>query len=333
VVDERLAKFEPVSLGHWPTPVEPLTRLSEELGGANLWIKRDDCSGLGFGGNKVRKLEFLVSEAKAAGADTLITVGAVQSNHARQTAAAAAKCGLRCHLILPRLVRRSNTSFEDQGNPLLDHLFGAKVHFADDIDDAMTIGARVMEETTASGGSYHFIPPGGSTAIGTLGFVSAALELCRQEEEGQRFDRIVVAASTGGTLAGLNVGFALAGRERPLDAIMVFEPAEELQPKLKALVDETAALLDLAAPGLTHVTLHDGYLGDGYGLPTRGVKEALLLTARKEGIVLDPVYTGKAMAGLFDLIRTKKIARDENVLFWHTGGAPALFAYPEVVES
>lgn len=332
MVDDRLVRFEPVSLGHWPTPVERLTRLSGELGGSTVWVKRDDCSGLGLGGNKVRKLEFLVAEAVRAGADTLITVGAVQSNHARQTAAAAAKCGLKCHLILPRLVERSNTSFETQGNPLLDRMFGAEVHFVDSVDEALTFGARLMAEIEAAGGTVHFIPPGGSTAIGTLGFVAAALELEAQElGAGGRFDRIVVAASTGGTLAGLAVGLALAGRQRPLEAVMVFEEAAALRPKLVALIDETAALIGIPSPGLDLITLHDDYLGEGYGQPSQTTNEALSLVARLEGLLLDPVYTGKAMEGLIDKVRAGSWGPGEDILFWHTGGAPALFAYPEVV--
>ncbi len=210
-------------------------------------------------------------------------------------------------------------------------MFGADVHIVDSIDEALTLGARLMEEIAAAGGTVHFIPPGGSTAIGTLGFVAAALELVEQEENGQRFDRIVVAASTGGTLAGLAVGLALAGSQRPLEAVMVFEEAAALRPKLVALIDETAALMGIASPGLDLITLHDEYLGQGYGQPSGATSEALSLVARLEGLLLDPVYTGKAMEGLIDKVRAGVWGSSEDILFWHTGGAPALFAYPEVV--
>lgn len=325
-----MEKHPRVSLGHWPTPVEQLPRLGETLGHNGLYVKRDDCSGLGFGGNKVRKLEYLVAQAMEEGADTLITAGAVQTNHGRQTAAAAAKCGLACHLILPRMVPNNSALYESSGNVLLDHLFGAQVHIVNDADAALSKAGEIIKVVERKGGKAHFIPPGGSNATGSLGFVRAALELGAQERDaGLKFDRIILAASTAGTLAGLAVGFAAFEGPRQLDAVMVYEPSADLKPKAETLLAETAEQIGIASPGFVNVTFHDAYLGEGYGLPTDAMREALSLMATKEGIALDPAYTGKAFAGLIDLLRRGDIDPDENVLFWHTGGAPALFAQPE----
>lgn len=323
--------FDRVMLGHWPTPVERMPRLEDALGGTSngvphLYIKRDDCSGLGLGGNKVRKLEFLCGQALAQGADTLITVGALQSNHARQTAAAAAKLGLKCHLILPNLVGRAGALYESSGNPLLDRLFGAEVHVVASTEAAIEKGAEVMAQIEASGGKSYFIPAGGSSDIGTLGFVTAATELRAFERaQGWAFDRVVLAASTGGTLAGLATGFHAEGAARKLEVVMVFEPADELAPKLNALLEETAALLGSGKADAFE--LMDGYIGEGYGIPTVEANEAVRLVAGCEGVLLDPVYTGKAMAALTRRAQNKTYGAEERVLFWHTGGTPALFAY------
>ncbi len=328
--DENLAKHARVSFGHWPTPIDHMSNLGKALGHNGLFIKRDDCSGLGFGGNKVRKLEYLVAKAIEEGADTLITVGAVQSNHARQTAAAAAKSGLNCHLVLPRMVRNESDIYETSGNLLLDHLFGAEVHIVEDVDAALLKAGEIIETTESKGGKAHFIPPGGSNATGSLGFVRAAKELQTQEnDEGRRFDRIVLAASTAGTLAGLAIGFAALEDPRRLDAVMVYEPSAEVRPKAQTLIAETAEQIGIASPGFANITFHDGFLGEGYGLPTDPMREAVSLMATKEGIALDPAYTGKAFAGLIDFLRRGDVGAEENILFWHTGGAPAIFAQPE----
>lgn len=326
-----LGKFDRLCLGHWPTPLQPLGRLSEALGGPRLWMKRDDCCGLGFGGNKVRKLEFLMADAAKEGAGTIITVGGVQSNHACQTAAAAAKLGLKCHLVLLRVVPGQGALYESAGNIPAEHLFGASVHIVDIEEDAMGVIARLIEEADQDGLPAYLVPAGGSSPVGVLGFVAAALELDEQENlAGRRFDRIVLAASTAGTLAGLAVGLSVCGAQRPIEAVMVYEPSNQLRPKAEALVGQTAELLNVPSPGLGKVHFHDDYLGEGYGLPGRAAKEALSLLASMEGVLVDPVYTGKAMAGLIDFVRSKRFSETENVLFWHTGGVAALSAYPEL---
>lgn len=332
-LEDTLAGFDRVELGHWPTPVEAMPRLGQAIGHRHLSIKRDDCTGLGLGGNKVRKLEYLVAEAKAQGADILATAGAVQSNHARQTAAAAAKMGLGCHLMLPRLVPSASPLYETSGNVLLDKLFGAELHVVDSADAAFAQGAEILKALEAEGHTVYFIPPGGSNAVGSLGYVRAACELAAQEQASERSaDRIFVAASTAGTVAGLVVGFAALGIEKKIDAVMIYQPAEKVRAEFEKIVTSTAALVEIPPPPLGHVTLRDGYLGAGYGLPTDAMQEAVTLTARSEGVVLDPVYTGKAMAALIDQARRGAFTADERVLFWHTGGAPALFADPVILD-
>lgn len=325
-----LDKIERISLGHWPTPLQPLDRLSDHLGGPQLWMKRDDCSGLAFGGNKVRKLEYLMADAIKNGAGTIITVGGVQSNHASQTAAAAAKLGLQCHLVLVRVVPGRTNVYETSGNIPAEHLFGAHVHIVDDEDAAFSLVAGLIEEASREKRLAYLIPAGGSNSVGALGFVRAAFELKRQEDQrGRRFDRIILAASTAGTLAGLAVGLSICDAERPLEAMMVYESSNHLRPGAETLIHQTAERLCVPLPNLNQVHFHDGYLGDGYGLPAETTREALTLLAQKEGVLIDPVYTGKAMAGLIDLVRINIISKNEEVLFWHTGGVAALFAYPE----
>lgn len=328
----RLDEIPRIALGHEPTPIEFLGRLTEHLGGAEIWIKRDDCTGLAFGGNKVRKLEYLLAEACAQGHDTVITVGGVQSNHARQTAAAAARLGLRCELVLPRLVAGRDEIYESNGNLLLDRLLGARVHLVADSRAAATRVGALLDELRRSGHSAAFFPAGGSTATGSLGYVRAMVELARQVgERGLCFDRIVLAVSTGGTLAGLVVGRALAALSTRITGIAVSGSAEEASLVAGSLIAGTAARLgiEVSDPGFE---VRDGFLGEGYGLETPGMREALGTCARLEGLLLDPVYTGKAMAGLFDLVRRGELGRETSVLFWHTGGTPALFACAGSVE-
>jgi len=321
-VSEIPESFPRVELGHWPTPLERCDRLSEELGGPRIWIKRDDCTGLAAGGNKTRKLEYLLGRAVAEGHRTVVTYGAVQSNHARQTAAACARLGLRCELLLTRSVPRSDELYETSGNVLLDELLGARVRIVDDADQI----ARALEEI----GPAYQIPTGGSDEIGALGYVRAAAELAEQAARlSVRFDRIVVAASTAGTAAGLCVGAALAGLEARLEAIAVYEPADRTRERIEELVAATSRLLG-ADPPAGGREVHGDWLGPGYGIPTEEMVEAVRLLARTEGIVLDPVYTGKAAAGLLGLIRSGRLSGDENVLFWHTGGLPGLFVHPDV---
>ncbi len=323
-----LARFPRVPLGHGPTPLEPLDRLAEHLGGARIWVKRDDCTGLALGGNKVRKLEFLLGEALAEGADTVVTVGAVQSNHARQTAAAAARLGLACELVLPRLVERSGTLFESNGNVLLDRLFGARLHIVDDAHAARERTAEILDRIRGRGGTPAFIPVGGSNATGSLGYVRAVDEFAHQcAALDLDVDRLFVAASSGGTVAGLATGWAALGAGPVVTGVAVYSDAETTREEIAAVATHTAARIGIEGPGLERVAIVDDQLGPGYGMPTEAMHEAIALAARLEGLVLDPVYTGKAMAGLIDHVRRGVVGTSETVVFWHTGGAPALFAY------
>jgi len=307
-----------------------MKRLGEVLHGRDLWVKRDDCTGLAFGGNKVRKLEYLLGEATAQGADTIITTGALQSNHARQTAAAAARLGLRCELVLPRLVPRSSWSYEHNGNLLLDRLFGAEVFVVDDVSEAaLTIQARI-QATAEHGGIAYAIVPGGSTRTGALGYVNAALELLEQADAvGLRIGRIVLAVATGGTLAGLLAGLALARRPIPVTGVCVAYSEAHTRQGVEALFESLARELNIAVRLPDSLELTDAFLGAGYGVPTPESEDAVALVARREGLLLDPVYTGKAMAALAAASRSGRVSAADGVVFLHTGGAPALFAYAQ----
>ncbi|HIQ05704.1 MAG TPA: D-cysteine desulfhydrase family protein, partial [Anaerolineae bacterium] len=312
-----------VSLGFFPTPLEPLQRLSAALDGPQLWIKRDDQTGLAMGGNKVRKLEFLMADAQAQQADTVVTGGAVQSNHARQTAAAAARLGLRAVLVLGGEVPPLHT-----GNLLLDELLGAEVRFVSKHarDQKMQ---QTLEELRATGGKPYLIPYGGSNPIGATGYVAAAEELAVQiRTNGLMLHHIVVPSSSGGTQAGLAVGLRALGLDISLHGISIDLDTAHLQARLASLATATASHL-----GLNYIfkpeefIVHDAYLGGGYGVMGDLERDAIRTLARHEGVLLDPVYTGRAFGGLLDLIQQSAFTRNENVLFWHTGGTPGLFAY------
>ena len=308
-----------------PTPLEELTRLTRALGGPRLFIKRDDQTGLATGGNKARKLEFSVAEALRQGADTLITVGGVQSNHCRQTAAAAARYGLRCIVVL-----RGHAPSAWNGNLLLNHVLGAHVVFSGD-RTREHVAEEVAKEQRAAGNHPYFIPVGASDEVGAVGFVAAIEELDGQLKAHKlHMDRVVFASSSAGTQAGLCVGAKAIGFESQLAAIAIDSHREELQADVAEIALPTIRRLGLAlsfAP--EEVVAYDGYLGEGYAIMGEPEREAIYLMARYEGILLDPVYTGRAMAGLIDLIRKGEFGKDETIVFWHTGGYAALFAYAE----
>jgi len=316
-----------VGIGHLPTPLEPLPRLSARLGGPELWVKRDDQTGLATGGNKTRKLEFLVADALAHDADILITCGAAQSNHARQTAAAAARFGLDRVLVL-----RGEEPSPVQGNLLLDRLLGAEVVWAGDRPLVERL-EEVAEELRAQGRRPYVVPYGGSNPIGASGYVAAMEELLAQcAERDLHFDHVVLASSSGGTQAGLVVGARALGYEGRILGISVDLQAGALQGILAELATATAAHLGLGltfAPG--DFAVEDGYLGGGYGVLGDLEREAIWTLARTEGLLLDPVYTGRAFGGLLDLIRKGAFAGGERVLFWHTGGTAGLFGYGEAL--
>lgn len=318
-----------IELAHLPTPLEPLSRLSAELGGPEIWIKRDDCTGLGFGGNKTRKLEFLLGAAREQGVDTIITLGGVQSNHARQTAAACARLGMTCQLVLPQVVARSGVDYDQNGNILLDRLFGAQVFV---VADEAAVRAELERLTQAAAKEHRKVaihPPGGSTAIGSLGYVAAAFEIQQQLQHCDlAFDQVVLAASTGGTLAGLAAGSQLASWNTEFQAICVAGDAAKMRSDIDALLAELGNMTDVPGGAAESIILDDAFLGDAYGLPSPAALEAIELCSTLEGILLDPVYTGKAMAALIDMVREQR-SEAEKILFWHTGGAPSLFAYRE----
>ncbi|NPV86094.1 MAG: D-cysteine desulfhydrase family protein [Anaerolineae bacterium] len=312
-----------VPLGFFPTPIHELPRLSKLLGGPRLLIKRDDQTGLATGGNKTRKLEFSVAEALRQGADTLITLGAVQSNHCRQTAAAAARYGLRCIIVI-----RGHAPSLITGNLLLDYLLGAEVVFAGDATRE-EVAERVVEEQRAAGHHPFFIPLGASDAVGAVGFVAAMEELASQiEEQKLRIDRIVLGSSSAGTQAGMCVGAKALGIPAQIAAIAIDSTQAELQEEVAQIANATIARLGIEMTfSPQEVVVFDGYLGGGYSIMGEPEREAITLLARHEGILLDPVYTGRAMAGLIDLIRKGEFGSSETILFWHTGGAAALYAY------
>ena len=311
------------SLGFFPTPIHSLPNLSARLGGPTLWVKRDDQTGLATGGNKTRKLEFLVADALQQRADTLITVGAPQSNHARQTAAAAAKAGLKSALVL-----RGAAPTDRTGNILLDDLIGAEILWAG-TRPLNEVAAAAAEELSARGQRPYVIPLGGSNPIGAAGYVAAMLEFVEQAKtSGARFDAIVFATSSGGTQSGLVLGAKLSGYADRVLGISVDHRADQLVPLLVDLANATAQHIRAAITFRAQdFEVNDRYLGGGYAVMGEAEREAIRLCAQTEGLLVDPVYTGRAMAGLIDLIRVGEFKPGQNVLFWHTGGTPALFAY------
>lgn len=313
-----------VDLGFFPTPLHPLPRLSDSLGGPEIWVKRDDQTGLATGGNKTRKLRLLVADALAQAADTLITAGAVQSNHCRQTAAAAAQFGLQCHLVL-----RGSPPPLANGNLLLDILFGAHVHFVADRTEWQSRLSTLSEELQEAGHRPYLIPYGGSNALGAAAYALAVRELV--EQAGPRaFDAIVLATSSGGTQAGLIAGARLFGLEAEIVGISVDEPREVLAPRIARLAEEALALLEEPSHiSPEEVIVDDRFRGGGYAVIGDLERDAIRTLARSEGVLLDPVYTGRAFGGLLALIREGRWGPGRRVLFWHTGGTAALFAFAE----
>ncbi len=315
-----------LSLGCFPTPLHELSNLSRVLGGPKIYIKRDDLTGLALGGNKTRKLEFLLAQALAQGCDTVITAGAIQSNHCRQTAAAAAMLGLSCHLVLGGI-----EPDQVQGNLLLNHLLASHIHWAGEKRKGEGI-PDLVNKLEQQGRKPYVVPYGGSNALGALGFVHASYELLAQTSElGENFTHIVFASSSGATHAGLELGKALF--EKGYEVLGIAIDKDELDDG--SFAARVAGLANNAAERLSFdhqffendITLSMGFVGEGYAIISDLEREAITLTAQTEGILLDPVYTGRAMGGLFSLVREGYFKKNDKVLFWHTGGSPALFAY------
>lgn len=328
-----LDAFERYPLLFGPSPVHPLERLSDHLGGARIWAKREDCnSGLAFGGNKTRKLEYLLPDALARGADTLVSIGGVQSNHTRQVAAAAARAGLKAVLVQESWVDWPDPVNDKVGNILLSRVMGADVRL---VRAGFGIGFKdswhqALEEVRAAGGTPYAIPAGASDhPLGGLGFANWAFEVQQQERElGVFFDTIVVCSVTGSTHAGMIAGFAAQDRPRRVLGIDASAKIDETRAQVEKIARATAELIGVGRDLRDEeITVLEGWAGDLYGVPVQSTVDAIRLTGSLEGMIIDPVYEGKSMAGLIDLVRGGDIPGDSNVLYVHLGGQPALNAY------
>lgn len=329
----NLTRFARVNLTLSATPLEFLPNLTRHLGGPNLYIKRDDHTGLALGGNKTRKLEFLIGDALAKGATHVVTQGATQSNHVRQTIAAANKFGLKTTVLLEERVGDAHDEYYANGNVLLDQILGTTVETRPAGLDMNKELEGVGDRLRAAGEIPYLIPGGGSNAIGALGYVVSALELVAQANEQRlRIDHLVHATGSTGTQAGLVVGIEGSNSHIPVLGVSVRAPREKQEENVRRLARQTWDLLGIRGefPD-SAVAVNSDYVGGGYGIPTEGMVEAVQLLARHEGILLDPVYTGKGFAGLVDLIRKGHFKPGENVVFLHTGGAAGLFAYRSVL--
>jgi len=326
-LQQQLAQFPRLDLVGSATPLEKLSRLSDYLG-REIYIKRDDVTPMAMGGNKLRKLEFLAADAVRQGADTLVTAGAIQSNHVRQTAAVAAKLGLQCVALLENPIDTKAENYLSNGNRLLLDLFNVEVVMCDALHDPQMQLADLATRLEAQGFRPYVIPVGGSNALGSLGYVQCALEIAAQSH-GINFSSIVVASGSAGTHAGLAVGLQQLLPESELIGVTVSRKVIDQLPKVEQLQKAVACSLNIDE--LAPITLWDDYFAPQYGMPNDEGTAAVKLLAQQEGVLLDPVYTGKAMAGLIDGISQKRFRDEGPILFVHTGGAPALFAYhPQV---
>jgi 1-aminocyclopropane-1-carboxylate deaminase len=338
-----ITDFDRYPLTFGPSPVHQLDRLTEHLGGAQIWAKREDCnSGLAFGGNKIRKLEYIVPDVLASGADTLVSIGGYQSNHTRQVAAVGAKLGLKVRLVQERWVDWGDPVYDKVGNILLSRIMGADVR----LDPAgFDIGIRkswqeALDDVAANGGKPYPIPAGASEhRLGGLGFVNWAYEVAKQEKQlGVFFDTIVVCTVTGSTHAGMIAGFAAleeaGGLPRRLLGIDASATIEKTQDQVGRIARHTADLIGLGRElRAEEIVVLEGWAGDRYGIPVESTVEAIRLSGRLEGMIIDPVYEGKSMAGLIDLVTSGEIGTDSTVLYAHLGGQPALSAYSSIFGS
>ena len=329
----NLSGFARVSLAHLPTPLEHLPRLSEHLGGPDIFVKRDDCTGLATGGNKTRKLEFSMGEAQQQGADTIITVGAIQSNHVRQTAAAACKLGMACEVMLEHRVRKPSATYTNSGNIFLDRIFGANLREYPAGTDFAAAMEEVAAEVRGKGRQPYYIPGGASNPVGALGYVGCGIEMLDQfKQQKLSIDHVVSATGSAGTHAGLVVGLRGSGSKLPILGIGVNAPQDVQEERVYKLALETAELV--GEPGCVvrdDIVADCNYIGPGYGEPTAAMNEAVLMLARFEGLLFDPVYSGKALAGMIDYIRQGRFTAGQNIVFLHTGGSAGLFAYSDTL--
>lgn len=326
MIKQQLARFNRLDLLRSTTALEKLERLSAWIG-RDIYIKRDDLTPLAMGGNKLRKLEYLAADALAQGADTLITAGALQSNHVRQTAALAAQLGLGCVALLENPIGTEDPNYLGNGNRLLLDLFDAKVELVENLDQADEQLHALAARLRSNGKKPYLVPIGGSNALGALGYVRAGLELAQQiEDSGLEFAAVLLASGSAGTHSGLALALSEVLPQLPVIGITVSRSEEDQRPKVQGLAERTAELLGVKLPDAFNVQLWDEYFAPRYGEPNAGTLAAVKLLASQEGLLLDPVYTGKAMAGLLDGVGRQRF--DEGpIIFLHTGGAPALFAY------
>ena len=321
-----LEKFERIKLGHFPTPIEHLKNVSQHLDGPNIFIKRDDCTGLATGGNKTRKLEFLIPDAIKNKAELIVTVGAIQSNHARQTAAACSLKGLKCLIILEQRLKDPPDAYMNSGNVFLNKLLGAEVMLCPKGQDILEYSTKVVENIKSKGTNVYFIPGGGSNSIGALGYVECFNEILKENNK-YNLTHIVHATGSSGTQAGLLAGKKYFQSQLQIIGISVRYEKKIQEEKVYNEAKKTCEKLKCDVLDRSEVVAYDDYVGSGYGEPTDGMVEATNLLAKKEAILLDPVYSGKGFAGLIGLIRQKKFTKEDNILFIHTGGAVSLSAY------
>jgi len=319
-------KFDRISLGHFPTPIEYLENITNHLNGPKIYIKRDDCTGLATGGNKTRKLEFLMPDAIKNKADLVVTVGAVQSNHTRQTAAACAILGLNCLIVLEQRLADAPHAYMTSGNVFLDKLFGAEVVLCPSNKDVKEYATEIMTERKNQGANPYYIPVGGSNHIGELGYAECMREIIEYDKD-NLFTHIVLATGSGGTHSGSILGKTYYKSNIKIVGISVKDKKHDQEEKVFNLAQLACEFVSCDQPKREDVLVFDNYVGGGYGVPTEGMKKAVKLMATKEGILLDPVYSGKGFDGLMDLVSKKYFKDTDKLLFIHTGGAASLHAY------
>ena len=321
-----IENFQRVNLGHFPTPIEHLKSISAFLGGPQIYIKRDDCTGLATGGNKTRKLEFILADALDKNADLVVTVGAIQSNHARQTAAACAKLGLKCLIILEHRLKDAPEIYNNSGNVFLNKVFGAEMIMCPKYRVVEDYADEIIEERRQSGENPYFIPVGGSNHLGELGYIECFREITK-DQNSESFSHIILATGSGGTHAGLIAGKTIFKSDIQVIGISIKGTKKEQEEKVFQLAINSLEYVRGPFPSKEDIIIIDDFVGTGYAEPTDGMRKALSLMATKEGILLDPVYSGKAFDGLIGLIKSNFFKPSDKGLFLHTGGSAAIPAF------
>ena len=318
--------FPRIKLGHFPTPIEYLANITEYLDGPQIFIKRDDCTGLATGGNKTRKLEFIMPDALNSKADLIVTVGAIQSNHARQTAASCAILGIKCLIVLEQRVPNATEAYMNSGNVFLNKLFDADMVLCPIGEDVQEYAHKIMDKKRNEGKNPYFIPVGGSNHLGGLGYIECMREIEEYDKDGL-FTHIVLATGSGGTQAGLVAGKKIYKSNAQIIGISIKNNKNDQEKKVLKLTNNSCDYIGIDHISRNEVVAFDSYVGKGYAIPTEGMINAVKLMARKEAILLDPVYTGKAFAGLVDLVQKRYFKKTDKILFIHTGGSAAFPAF------